>query len=278
MRKIDLSIVSLTWNSEKYLEAFLSSLFKDLETSDLKYEVFIIDNGSQDKTKEVLKNYSNKFSNLVVIPLGRNLGTTFTRNIGIRMSRGEYIVILDSDTIIPKGFFKKILNAFKEIPSERIGIVHPKLVYSDGTFQESARRFPTFSTKIFRLLDLESLRIKNESISEVLNNKITPVDYAISAAWILKRRIFEELGLLDEKIFYAPEDAEFCARLWSNGYEVWYYPKVEIIHDAQRLTKKKPFSKLGFLHLKGLIEFWRKYEIGLLRKKVNLIREIYLKK
>ncbi|MBO8139984.1 MAG: glycosyltransferase [Thermosipho sp. (in: Bacteria)] len=277
MKKVDVSIISLTWNSERYLESFLASLFADLENSGLKYEILIIDNGSKDKTKDILKSFSNKYpSKLVVIPLGKNMGTTFTRNIGIRMSTGEYIAILDSDTIISKNFFKNILNAFEKIPSKNIGIIHPKLVFPDGTFQESARRFPTLSTKILRLLDIEKLRTKNESIPEVLNNEIIPVDYAISAAWFLKKEIFEKVGLLDEAIFYAPEDAEFCARLWDNGYEVWYYPKVEIIHDAQRLTKKKPFSKLGLSHLNGLIRFWRKYKINLLREKVNFIRKSYL--
>lgn len=88
----------------------------------------------------------------------------------------------------------------------------------------------------------ERIRKKLESIEEVLNEKITTVDYAISAAWFLKRSVFDEVGLLDEKIFYAPEDAEFCARLWRKGYEVWYYPKVTIIHDAQRITKKNLFQ------------------------------------
>lgn len=276
MEKVDLSVISLTWNSEKYLNKFIESLHESLKESGLKYEIFIIDNGSKDKTKEIIKEYSETIPNLCIIPLGKNMGTTFSRNVGIRMAKGEYVAILDSDTIIPKNFFVSILKAFEEIPSKKIGIIAPKIIYPDGTFQESARKFPTLSTKIFRLFDFEKLRSENESIIDSSNPRIVPVDYAISAAWVLKKEIFDKVGLLNENIFYAPEDVEFCARLWSNEYEVWYYPKAEVIHNCQRLTKKKPFSKLGFLHTRDLIKFWTKFNVKLLRKKVEDKRMSFL--
>lgn len=264
----DVTIISLTWNSEKYVKKFLDSLLDDLRTSGLSFEVIIIDNGSTDSTINILREYRSKEPNLIYIPLGKNMGTTFSRNIAIRMATGKYIGILDSDIVIPKGVIQKIINAFHEIPSNRIGIIHPKLIYPDGTFQESARRFPTFWIKIARLLGWEKIRRKLESIEEVLSEKITTVEYAISAAWFLERSVFDKVGLLDEKIFYAPEDAEFCARIWKNGMEVWYYPKVEIIHDAQRITKRRPLSKLGIVHILGLLRFWIKHHKTLKRCKV----------
>ena len=267
-RSLDVSIISLTWNSEKHLKKFLDSVLEDLRESGLSYEVIIIDNASKDSTLKILEEYRNREPNFIYIPLGRNTGTTFSRNIGIRMARGKYIGILDSDTIVPKGTIRKIIDAFQEIPSDKIGIIHPRLVYPDGTFQESARRFPTLWIKVARLMGWERIRKKLESIEEVLSEKITTVDYAISAAWFLKRSVFDEVGLLDEKIFYAPEDAEFCARIWKNGMEVWYYPKVEIIHDAQRITKRRPLSKLGIVHILGLLRFWIKHHKTLKRCKV----------
>lgn len=257
--EIDVTVISLTWNSEKYVKRFLDSLLDDLKKSNLSYEIIIIDNGSRDSTLDMLKKYKSIEPNLLYIPLSRNMGTTFSRNIGIRMARGKYVAILDSDTVIPTGTFEKMLEAFNEIKSERIGIIHPKLIYPDGTFQESARRFPNFLIKVARLFNAEKTRKKLESIPRVLREEITTADYAISAAWFLKREIFERVGVLDEKIFYAPEDAEFCARVWQSGLEVWYYPRVTIIHGAQRLTKKRPFSKLALLHLLGLLHFWWKY-------------------
>jgi hypothetical protein len=260
MPEKDVSVVTLTWNSEKDIEKFLESLIIDFESSQINYEIIIIDNGSIDKTKENIKKINEKNGNIILIELGHNTGTTFSRNIGLRLAKGKYIYILDSDTESPKGATEKLINAFTEIKSDKIGIIHPQLVYPNGDFQESARKFPSFKSKLFRLLDSENRRKKVESYEKVLNKEITKVDYAISAAWLFKKELLDNIGLLDENIFYAPEDAEFCARSWKNGYEVWFYPKVKIIHDCKRITKKKPFSKMGLKHIKGLIYFWKKYK------------------
>lgn len=254
---VKISVVIITWNSEKHILRMMESLISDLKDSSLYYEIFIVDNGSKDKTVSIVK--ENFLEDIVLIQLGKNMGTTFSRNIGLRMCTGEFVVILDSDTLIPKGSLNKLVEAFEDIDSDKIGLIHPKLVYSDGTFQESARKFPTLKSKFFRFFDLENSRKKTESIKGVLEQEVCKVDYAISAAWIVRRDIFDKFGYLDEKIFYAPEDAEFCARIWNNGYEVWYYPKVEIIHDCQRITKRKPFTKMWFSHLKGLFYFWNKF-------------------
>jgi len=260
IKEIDISVVSLTWNSEKDIEKFLKSITKDLETSNFFYEIIIIDNGSNDNTLKIIKEIQAINDNIVLIELGKNTGTTFSRNIGLKLAKGQYIYILDSDTEIPLGTSAKLIQAFTEIQSNKIGIICPQLIYPNGDFQESARRFPSFRSKLFRLLDLEKKRKKVESYEMVLNKELTVVNYAISAAWFFKKELLEVVGYLDENIFYAPEDAEFCARVWSKGYEVWYYPKAIIIHDCKRVTKKKPLSKLGIEHIKGLIYFWKKHK------------------
>jgi GT2 family glycosyltransferase len=73
------------------------------------------------------------------------------------------------------------------------------------------------------------------------------------------RETFDRAGVLDERIFYAPEDVEFCARCWRHGLKVWYYPAVEIVHNCQRITSKKPLSMLGLSHMKGLVRYWWEY-------------------
>ncbi|GAB4530845.1 MAG: glycosyltransferase family 2 protein [Haliangiales bacterium] len=255
-----ISIVSLTWNSARFVEPLLTTLQKDIEVSQVPTEVIVIDNGSSDRTLDLLRDFQKQHDNLHVVPLSYNLGTTVSRNIGIRMARGEYVFILDSDTEIPPGTLRGLMEGVEAIPErDSLGILHPRLIYPDGEFQESARRFPTFFTKLYRLMRMEDRRAQDESIDEVLSGAMTAVDYAISAAWLVPRATFERIGLLDERIFYSPEDVEFCARCWKHGLKVWYYPEVEIIHNCQRLTSKKPFSKLGLSHMKGLARYWWEY-------------------
>ncbi len=272
VQKPSISVVSLTWNSEKHIERFIESLIKDTSISNIRIEIFVIDNGSVDATVSLLRKYSQENDLINFIPLSKNMGTTFSRNIGIRCAAGEFVLIIDSDTMISEGTLAGLIEGYTFIEASsrgKIGILHPMLVYPDGRFQESARRFPTFASKLYRILNMETRRKKSESIEKVLEMKISRVDYAISAAWFMKKDLFDKVGFLDEKFFYAPEDAEFCARCWSRGYEVWYYPKVSIIHDCQRLTKRRPFSKLGFIHAKGLIRFWLKYRNDLRINRVS---------
>lgn len=255
------SVVTLTWNSQKHIEKMLRSLVEDEIASAVPIEIIVVDNGSEDQTKDTIATFTRAHANINCVELTENLGTTVPRNIGIRMARGEYVFILDSDTVVPKGTLAKLVRAANvlPIPKDQIGIIHPKLLYPDGRFQESARRYPTMLTKAFRLLRWEKARRFDESIEAVLDLRSTPVDYAISAAWFVPRRVFDRIGLLDERIFYSPEDVEFCARCWREGLSVWYFPEVEIVHDCQRLTSKRPFTKMGLSHARGLLRYWSAY-------------------
>jgi len=267
--------VTLTWNSEKHIGAMLASLVEDASYSQTEIEIFVVDNGSTDNTVSILRDYRKRFPWIHLILFGRNTGTTFSRNTAIRSCIGEYVLILDSDTIISKGTLAGLLTGYNEIEhkhDDKVAIVHPQLCFPDGTFQESARRFPTPAIKFARFFGLEKKRRKLESLEAVLRTQVAKVEYAISAAWFMKRVLFETVGYLDEKIFYAPEDAEFCARCMKYGYSTWYFPAVKVIHDCQRLTKRKPFSSLAVHHFKGLLYFWKTYGLVNISKKIGCRR------
>ena len=272
MPDLSISVVSLTWNSERFVDPMLGSLFADAKQSGLEIEVIMVDNGSSDGTLAKIEAFQASHPNLHLVKLKANHGTTVSRNIGIRMAKGQYVLILDSDTEIPQGTLAGLVGSVQELPDpQTAGIICPLLVYPNGEFQESARRFPTVQTKVLRLLGLEVLRSRDESVESVMQRQVTPVDYAISAAWFIPRATFERIGRLDEKIFYAPEDVEFCARAWRHGLKVWYYPKVRIVHNCQRLTNKKPLTKLGLSHAKGLVRYWWRYGAFFTRPNVRAV-------
>lgn len=266
----DLSVISLTMNSEAYIERFLHTLTDDINACNIDTEIIIAENGSCDRTVDIIESYRRQYPFITLIKLDRNFGTTKPRNLGIRRAVGKYVLIIDSDTEIPLGTLEKLVDSFDKIPVDikDIAIVHPRLVYPDLTFQESARRFPTIFTKIFRFLNLSAARSRDESIQAVLQEKITPVDYAASAAWLIPRVIFDVVGLLDERIFYSPEDLEFCIRCWQKGFTVWYYPHATIIHHSQRMTVKHPLSSQGIDHIRNLIKLWLKYGFMFTRRKL----------
>ena len=261
-KKKSVGFVILTWNSEKYIANCLDSILK-IE----KYDIFIsiFDNGSKDRTKNILEKY--RFDNIFFLGCGKNLGTTISRNEALKkLPKTDYIVILDSDIIINDlNGFDKIIDILDN--DKEIGIVGPKLVNAEGELQYSGRNIPSIKEKILKVFFDKSKKTSElEHVDYNEKDDLFCVGYLMSAAWFMRRDFFEKNGFLDEKIFYAPEDVEYCVRAWCNGYKVCYYKKFTVIHFWQRISKKKFFSKHNFEHIKGLMYFFHKYNKKTLNK------------
>jgi GT2 family glycosyltransferase len=251
---MNLSCILLTWNSAAYAEACLRSVFADLESSGLHHEVIVIDNGSTDGTLEVLVRLAR--ATLTVIPLGHNTGTTFSRNIGLRMARGEFVAILDSDIEIrTPGTFAQVLGFLRQHPD--VGIAAPQLNFPSGRFQKTVDVFPTVTHKARRFLHLRAM--EDAEGRDAAAKAPRDVDYAVSAFWMLPRALTERAGLLDERIFYAPEDVDYCLRAALAGYRVVYLPAIVAIHHAQEIGRRNLLGRSFREHLKGLAYFWRKH-------------------
>lgn len=251
---VDLSCILLTWNSAAYVQACLRSVFDDLESSGLRHELIVIDNGSTDGTLQALAALARPA--LTVIALGHNTGTTFSRNIGLRMARGEFVAILDSDIEIrQRGTFAQLLQFMRGQPD--VGIAAPQLNFPSGRFQKTVDVFPTLTHKFRRFLHLRAMEAAEGGKS--LGTQPVDVDYAVSAFWMLPHGLTERVGLLDENIFYAPEDVDYCLRAKLAGYRVVYVPGVVATHHAQEISRRKLLGKSFREHLKGLTYFWRKH-------------------
>jgi GT2 family glycosyltransferase len=254
---MDISFVILTWNSEKYIETCLNSIFADLKNTSLYFEIFIVDNGSKDKSVHILNSFKEKYTEIIKpIFLNKNMGTTYPRNLALKKSTGNFIVIMDSDVEITEGTTSE-LTAFLE-KNRNAGIVAPRLNYPDGKLQKSTDTFPTVFTKIYRYFFLKSIEKKEAELK--VNSNIQEVDYAISALWFFRRDVLDKVGLLDENIFYAPEDVDFCLSVWMAGFKVFYYPKVISLHHTQEISRGLKFNKAIFNHIIGLIYYFSKHK------------------
>ncbi len=253
---MDVSFVILTWNSESYLEKCFDSLISHLATEHLDYEIFIIDNGSTDKTVDLLKNYQQQYPKLEVIYLPDNIGTTRSRNMGLKKCCGDYVCIMDSDVEIKTPVFKTLIETLESV--KNIGLVAPKIFYPSGKWQKSIDQFPTLLHKLKRFLFLRKIEEKEGEL-EIDVDREKPVDYAISAFWLFKKEILEKVGLLDKNFFYAPEDVDYCLRVWQAGYEVVYQPEAEVVHHTQEISRGLKINKAKKEHLKGLAYFFKKH-------------------
>jgi GT2 family glycosyltransferase len=252
-----LSIIILTWNSKRLLKRCLSSIQVDTTTNN--YEIIIIDNNSTDATRALLESISSEGAYHIIFN-NQNKGVGHARNQGIKLATGKYILILDVDTIIAPGAIDKLVDYLEQSP--KCGLVAPKLTDVDGNLQLTCRKYPTIVSKSLRRIPFNWAQelLSEEEMHDWDHACIREVDYVIGACQLIRKSVIQEIGLLDENIFYGPEDIDFCLRIWQAGYKVVYNPEAIIIHDEQRITKRRYFSKMTWEHIKGLAYFFWKHK------------------
>jgi len=205
-----------------------------------------------------------EFPRAQVILNVENRGVAPARNQGLRRTRAEFIMLLDADAEVLRGALDNLLAGIRSHP--KAGVVGAQLLYPGMTIQPSCKRIPHLLAPVFnrmtRLPLVKHSRIwRRHMMADWPHDHARPVDYVIGANQLIRTQALKEVGLLDENIFYGPEDIDFCTRMWLRGWEVWYVPSAQIIHHCARLTKRNPFSRLAWLHLRGLLYFFRKYRL-----------------
>jgi GT2 family glycosyltransferase len=261
--KVDLSFAILTWNSERYLERCLSSIDRVLGKSNLSYEVLVLDNGSKDGTPRLLSRLAEEnHGRLVPYYEKTNTGTTRSRNRLFAAARGDYLCVMDSDVELASGVFDALIPLLARDNS--LGIVVPRIVYPNGTWQKSFDRFPTLADKINRGFRLRAIE-EREALQIGSFTQPFCIDYAISAFWIMPRDLLQTVGLLDERIFYAPEDVDFCLRVWKSGFRILYVPSVSVVHHTQEISRGWNMNWAKLSHVKGLAYYFIKHRYLLRR-------------
>jgi len=255
---MDISAVVLSFNSRRYIETCVRSLIGAYAECGLEGEILVVENGSIDGSVAILGRLQAEFGErLKVIYLPENTGTTRSRNMALRIARGRDVLILDSDAYMNASALQGMLAYQRANP--RAGLVAPRLIYPSGKFQLSVDVFPTVARKLQRYFSLREIETREPPAAA------GPVDYAISACWLVSAQAINATGLLDERIFYSPEDVDYCIRLWKSGYQVHYFPQVCVVHDAQEISRPKGIgiNKFTVRHAKGLLYLFMKHRYGL---------------
>ena len=250
-----LSIVILTCNQCAHTMRVLESL-RPYISSRPDTDVVLVDNGSTDNTRSELTSWLKEHAEIAgrikIIYLDTNLGVAGGRNVGLREAKGQLLLILDNDTIVNVDALDGLRQHLIDNPT--CGICAPALKSPEGELQSSAKPYPGPWLKVAHVFrpgkELERER------TEMLKKHPW---YGIGACQMLRRSTFETVGPLDSSIFYAPEDADYCARVRRAGFTIDYLPQYTIIHDWRRVTRRSPLSKLGRRHTLALIRFWLRH-------------------
>ena len=252
-----LSIVIVNYNVKNLLKKCLESIFK--YEKDIEFEVIVVDNNSNDHSQGMLK---RDFPQVKLIENKRNLGFSRGCNQGIKQSQGRYILLLNPDTELTPGGFKKMID-FMDSKSEA-GICGPKMMDQEGNLHLSCRSFPSYLTAISSSQSIlnrifpQNLLSQKYLLKEKDHSQIREVDWVSGSCLLAKKEMLEKVGLLDERFYMYVEDVDLCYRAKMAGFSVFYFPLVAVIHHIGKSTQKKKFSML-VEHHKSMYYFYRKH-------------------
>jgi len=225
---VKLSIVILCWNSQKVLPDCLESLFS--RTVPFPFEVIVADNDSSDDTVAFTrKNYPKA----IVVQNGGNLGFSAGNNGGFRVARGEYVFILNPDTIIHEGTLEKLIQFADAHPEA--GAFGCQVVNPDGSPQQSARPFPTplrcwLSALYLRPLGYLSSLFTCDTYLKWDGRTEREIDWTSGCSLLVRGEILKRVGGFDEQFFYHFDEVDLCRRIWNLGCSILYTPEPVLTH------------------------------------------------
>lgn len=249
-----LTIALVTWNSEDEIAECMNTLFHETaKIPGLKLETVVVDNNSTDRTVQVLESFLRVTDqNIVFIKNDDNLGFTKACNQAIHASTGDYIFILNPDTEILDTAISGMMKYLDE--NEGVGVVAPQLLDFHRQIQFSCRTFPTYWDMFSEMLMLATIFPKSELFSRWKmryfdHNSLREVDQPMGAALLLKRKVLEAVGGLDERFIMFYNDVDFCKRISDAGFKLVFYPDAKVKH-MQGISVYKDRS--------GMIKIWNK--------------------
>ncbi len=264
---MDLSIIIVTWNSEKEIGRCLRSVLACADG--LKIEIIVIDNASTDKTREVIERCCAEIPRLMPgndvqvknIWNNENRGFAAANNQGLAIAAGKQILLLNPDTELVDGALSSSFEYLENRPEA--GIVGCKLLNFDGSLQPSVRRFPTWKDQAVILLKAHNFfpRLVGRYLAADFDyGKEQEVDQVRGAFFLLSRNLVQTIGLLDERNFFIWfEEVDYCRRAKNSGFKVMYFPGASSKHEGgASFGQHLPLRKQLWLN-QSLKRYFRKH-------------------
>lgn len=267
-----LSIIILCWNDLKVIDDCLRSIYDT--TRKTEFEVIVADNGSTDGSIEFIR---KTYPQARVIENGKNLRFAKANNVGIRASQGEYVLILNPDTIVHEGTLDTIVALADRHPEA--GAFGCRVLNSDGSYQGCIRPLPTIRGEWIAALHLNVMGYLSDWFQPNLyvrwkGETQRTVGWLAGCFILLRGDLLKKLGGFDDQFFYYHEDMDLCHRVWQAGTSILYTPEVSITHLGGQSTSKR-FPPIGFA-LDGQVTRYRYYYKHHGKRGVRSIRRVAL--
>jgi GT2 family glycosyltransferase len=235
------SIVVVTYRARDHVLRCLAALRAN---AGLPYEAIVVDDASGDGTVEAVE---ERFPEARVVAQPSNRGLPAGRNAALPLVRGEYVLMLDSDTELQPGALGVMRGLLDSRPD--VGIVSPRLLFPDGSVQPSCRRWPDLAIPFMRRgpyarINPDPPAHRRHMMSDFAFDRERPVVSTMGAAQMWRADLPLLIGRYDERISsYGGEDTDWCLRAWSAGLEVVYVPDAAVVHHWQHVVRRNPWSR-----------------------------------
>lgn len=266
----DLSIIIVNWNTRELLAGCLesvngkrSTVIGNRSSQDRSpftvyrlplTEAIVVDNASTDGSAAMVR---ERFPSVQVIENGANVGFARANNQGICHSRGRYVVLLNSDTVVHPGALEMLVAFMDAHP--QAGACGPRLLNGDGSLQPSVHPMLTPGREFWRLLFLERLRpAATYPMQRWDTAPPRPVEVIKGACLLLRRAALDQVGLLDDQYFMYTEEVDLCYRLAQAGWGLWYVPEAVVTHFGEassKLVREEMYLQL----YRSKVQFYRKF-------------------
>lgn len=247
-RTPELSIVMVGWNTRAFLEPCLESIYlAGLQTS---FEVIVVDNASIDGSQDLVR---RRFPQVRLLENRVNTGFAEASNQGAREARGDFVLLLNSDTLVNAPSLDALVEFMRQTPDA--GAAGGKLLNPDGSFQGAYAEFSCLAQELLIALRVGAILWPGYP-SHKSAEAVTPVDWLSAACLMVRRRVFTELGYLDNEYFMYGEEVDLEFRMKRAGWKVYYLPHVYTVHYGGGSQDRWRRRKMVY---RGKILFYRKH-------------------
>jgi GT2 family glycosyltransferase len=256
---VDLSIIIANWNVKELLRHCLHSIL-DAEQApgDITLEVIVVDNASGDGSAEMV---AREFPQVKLIASDRNLGYAGGSNAGAAVAAGEYLLLLNPDTVVRPGALAAMVAYMEAHPGA--GALGPQLLWPDGSIQSSRRRFPTLGSLFWESTLLGqwfpgNRYTRSYHMADRSPGETQQVDWVVGAALLIRREAWLQAGPLDESFFMYFEETDWCRRNAAAGWQTHYLPAAQVVHYEGKSSEQVMAARtLRFQRSK--LHYTRKY-------------------
>lgn len=273
------SVVIVSFNTCKILRECLQELQK--ETASIPSEVFVVDNNSSDGSAEMV---AVEFSAVTLIRSTINLGFAAANNRAFPLCTGKYVVLLNSDAFLRPSALQHAVDHMESTPAAGLG--GAKLVGRDGSWQPSARMFPSLLNEFLSLSGLSARFPKSRFFGRqdrTWADQTEPVqaDWVPGAFAIIRRNVLEQIKYFDEAFFLYHEEVDLCRRIHQAGYEIWYWPDIVVVHlggesskTMRSLSMSGSGAQLTLWRMRSELIYYRKH-LGYSAWLVKMLEELW---